>query len=53
MNENLAPERTPIVYMNHTHPDKDTPDDKWNKPIADVKHYLAFDFNPVSEKINL
>ena len=33
--------------MNHSLPDEETSDDKWNKPIADVKHYLAFDYYEV------
>ena len=34
--------------MNYTHPDEDTPDDDWNKPEADIMHYLSFDVYTVS-----
>ena len=46
MNENLAPDRIPIVYMNSSLTEE--PEDKWNQPVADVKHYLGFDINLVS-----
>ena len=48
MNENLAPERIPIVYMNYS--GSEEPEDKWNQPVADVKHYLGFDINLVGSK---
>ena len=45
MNENLAQERIPIVYMNYSLSEE--PEDKWNQPVADVKYYLGFDINLV------
>ena len=32
---------------NHSYPDDENPDDKWNQPEPDYKHYLTFDFNKV------
>ena len=47
LNSNLTPDKTPIVYMNNTYPNDESPEDKWNQPEADSKHYLAFDFHKV------
>ena len=33
--------------MTNSYPDDENPDDKWNQPEPDYKHYLAFDFNKV------
>ena len=47
LNSNLTPDKTPILYMNNTYPNDESPEDKWNQPEADSKHYLAFDFHKV------
>ena len=49
---NLSPEKIPVVYMNMSSQEAEDPDDKWNQPEPDSKHYVTFETYTVCIKID-